>query len=210
VLDPDALLPFAALSLAVALSPGPSWLYVIQSTLTAGRRGSLWSILGNGSGILCHLGAVALGLAALLQTSDLLFLMVKLAGAGYLVWLGVRTLLAPELDVDGVAQGPTRSAWGVYRDGVIMAVLNPKISLLMLALLPQFVVPERGHPLAQVLSLGVIHVSLASLTLLAVASVVLASAGTFSLPPGGRRLLRGSLAALFVVFGLRLALGARG
>lgn len=209
MLDSDALLPFAALSLAVALSPGPSWLYVIQSTLTAGRRGSVWSILGNGSGIFVHLGAVSAGLAAALQTSDLLFLIVKLAGAGYLVWLGVRTLLAPGFGLESVEDSPPRSAWSVYRDGVIMSVLNPKISLLMLALLPQFVAPERGHTLAQVLSLGVVHVSLASLTLVAVASVVLVTAGAFSPPPALRRLLRGSLAALFVGFGLRLALGAR-
>ena len=167
MLNSAQLLSFAGVSLAVALSPGPSWAYVISSTLRGGRQAGFAAVGGNATGILLHTAAVAAGLAALAAQSPALLDLLRQAGAVYLLYLAYRALQSARAGARAPAPPPTvRTTGRIWLGGVTMSVLNPKISLLMLALLPQFVDPARGSTTAQAATLGGLHAAIASLTLI--------------------------------------------
>ena len=158
-----ALLTFAAAALVVLLIPGPAVLYIVARSLAQGRRAGLVSVLGLSTGALAHVAAAALGLSALLVASATAFGVVKSLGAMYLVWLGLRTLLARDAAADIETPAP-RSARRLFRDGVIVSLLNPKIAVFFLAFLPQFADPARGAVAFQVLLLGLLYVGMALVT----------------------------------------------
>lgn len=154
------LLAFLAAALLLAATPGPGVLYILARTLALGRRAGLLSALAVAAGNLCSAVLAALGLAALLAVSALAFTVLKWAGAAYLVWLGVQALLAPPPN----ALAPTGAADArVFRDGVLVALLNPKTALFFAAFLPQFVQPA-APALAQVLALSTLFVAVALAT----------------------------------------------
>ena len=131
----------------------------MSSTLNGGRRAGFAAIAGNATGILVHTAAAAAGVAALIASSPTLFEALRTAGAIYLLYLAYRAARS-----SGVAEGdaPPEKVW---LGGVTMSLLNPKITLLMLALLPQFVDPEAGSTALQAAALGVLHASIASTVL---------------------------------------------
>ena len=151
-----------ALALACVLLiavPGPSVLFVVGRALSYGRGTALASVAGNSAG--CYLAAVcvALGLGPVLQQSDLLFQVVKLAGAGYLVWLGVQAFRhARPLTPGSAAAGVAPSPWRSVRAGVLVGVSNPKVFIIFAAVLPQFVDNHAGHVPAQMLQLALVPV----------------------------------------------------
>jgi threonine/homoserine/homoserine lactone efflux protein len=155
-----SLLGFVAAALVVLVTPGPGVLYVVARSLSQGQRAGLVSALGLSSGALVHVAAATLGLSAILLTSAAAFTVVKLLGAGYLIYLGIRTLQPrrPGADVDAPAP---RSLYRLFLDGVVVSVLNPKIAVFFLAFLPQFVQPGAGPVERQVLFLGMTYVGLA-------------------------------------------------
>ena len=157
------LLVFVPSTLALLAVPGPSVVYVVTRTLEQGRRAGLVSMLGLETGALVHVALSALGVTALLAASDWAFLAVKYAGATYLVVLGMRQLRRRPAGA-GAADSPTTSEARLFRDGVLVDLLNPKTGLFFLAFLPQFVEPVRGPVAGQVLVLGVCFVVLAALT----------------------------------------------
>ena len=159
----STLLTFAAAALVVLLIPGPAVLYIVARSLAQGRRAGFVSVLGLSVGALAHVAAAALGLSALLVASATAFGVVKALGAIYLVWLGVRTLLARDA-ADEMRVPEPRSARRLFRDGVIVSVLNPKIAVFFLAFLPQFADPARGSVARQVLLLGLLYVGMALVT----------------------------------------------
>lgn len=164
MLDPVAALSFAGVSLAVAISPGPSWAYVLSATLNGGRRAGFAAIGGNATGILIHTAAAAAGVAAVVAGSPTLFEALRFAGAAYLLYLAFQAVQAARAGESfGDAAPPARRK--VWLGGVSMSLLNPKILLLMLALAPQFIDPARGSTAAQAATLGVLHATIASLTL---------------------------------------------
>lgn len=153
---------FLTAALVVAVAPGPGIFYVLTRSLKGGRGEGIASSFGNSLGGLVHVFAAALGLSALLMASAAAFTVVKFAGAAYLVYLGVRTLLArdglhdaPETS-DGL-DGSSRSSEAFYQ-GIMAEILNPKAALFFLAFLPQFVNPQ-GSIALQILLLGCISVS---------------------------------------------------
>jgi threonine/homoserine/homoserine lactone efflux protein len=152
---------FVAASVAILIVPGPSVLFVVARGVSLGRRAALVTMLGNETGSLVHVVAVAVGVGAVVARSVLVFNAVKLIGAAYLVYLGVgairhRQQLAAELRAPlGLS---SRRLW---RDGFVVGVTNPKTTLFFLAVLPQFVTPERGHISLQLLTLGVVFLVLA-------------------------------------------------
>jgi len=154
--EPHTLLLFAATALLFAASPGPNFIYVLTRSLSYGRAEGLMSVLGIGTGALFHTLAAVLGLSALLATSALAFSVVKYAGAAYLVYLGVRTLLSRSAQTWDVVEG-TRNHAAAYRQGLVTMILNPKAALYFLAFLPQFVDPSRGTAAGQLLLFGVIQ-----------------------------------------------------
>ncbi len=157
------LLGFVAAALLVLLIPGPGVLYVVARSLNQGRRAGLVSVLGLSVGALVQVGAATAGLSAILLTSATAFGIVKLLGAGYLIYLGVRLLFARQ-PVAGVEAPTPRSLHNLFKDGVIVSVLNPKIAIFFLAFLPQFVEASRGPVPQQILLLGLLYVLLALFT----------------------------------------------
>jgi threonine/homoserine/homoserine lactone efflux protein len=158
--DPSTLVVFMAASLALAAVPGPAVLYIVAQSVDQGRGAGLVSALGIGVGGLVHVAAATIGLSSLLASSATAFTIVKYAGAVYLIVLGVRRLFTREELPDEVAR-PPRARQRLFRDGVIVNVLNPKTALFFLAFLPQFVDPDAAAPALQIFVLGMIFVAIA-------------------------------------------------
>lgn len=162
-----ALSVFLSAAILLAITPGPGIFYVLARSLKGGRRDGVASTLGTALGGFFHVLAAALGLSAILATSAAAFTIVKYAGAAYLVFLGVKTLLAREKPVSDadVTREPTRR---IFWQGVLTEVLNPKTALFFLAFIPQFVDP-RGSVVLQFVVLGTLSVLLNSTADLVVA-----------------------------------------
>ncbi|MDA0183088.1 LysE family translocator [Solirubrobacter phytolaccae] len=156
--SPDVLAFFAATTLALLLIPGPSVLFIVARTLEHGRRGGLESMLGVETGALLHVLAATAGLGALVAASPNALLALKLAGAAYLVWMGVRALRG-RTDLAAAPGGDGK----LYRQGLLVDALNPKTAMFFVAFLPQFVDPT-GNVALQTLVLGLTFVALATLT----------------------------------------------
>jgi threonine/homoserine/homoserine lactone efflux protein len=206
--DTTSLLSFVAAALIVLLSPGPGVLYVSARSLSQGHRAGLVSVFGLSLGALVHVAAATAGLSAILLASSVAFGTVKGLGAAYLIYLGIRTLLAPRAAAT-LEASTRRSLNRILLDGVVVTLLNPKIAVFFLAFLPQFV-DSRGAPVSQqVLMLGLIYVGLALVT----DSSYALFAATIRRWLGGR-LRQGPLpqyatGALYIGLGLNTALNGR-
>ena len=153
------LLAFLAAALVLAVTPGPAVLYIVTRTLSQGRKAGLASVAGVALGNLMNAVVASLGLAVVLLASELAFALIRYAGAAYLVWLGVQALRAPRTTAAPDAPAAV-AAWRVFREGAVVALLNPKTTLFFAAFLPQFIDPSRGAT-AQALSLSVLFVGIA-------------------------------------------------
>lgn len=197
---------FAAASLVLSITPGPGVLYVVTRTLAQGRRAGLASVAGVALGNLGNAAGASIGLAALFAVSSLAFTVVKFAGATYLVWLGILALRAGPGSTPAPAfQAPAFAR--IFRDGLVVALLNPKTALFFAAFLPQFIDPA-GSPIRQSLALGSFFVAIAATTdavyvmAAGAAAPALARAGS----GWGRYLAAGAymgLAAFTLAFGSR-------
>jgi threonine/homoserine/homoserine lactone efflux protein len=153
---------FAVASAAFLAVPGPAVIYIVSRSLAEGRRAGVVSALGIQGGGLVHVIAATIGVSALLASSATAFSVVKYAGAAYLIYLGIRKLREGDPEVEGPgAPVPHRQ---LFWQGVMVNSLNPKTALFFLALLPQFVDPDRGAVAPQVLVLGVLFLVLATLS----------------------------------------------
>ena len=147
---------FSIAAILLLLTPGPAVLYIVARSVEQGRIAGLASVCGITTGTLVHVLAAALGLSALLASSALAFAVVKYAGAGYLIYIGVRRILSRSDLPASPLKLPERSLGRLYRDGFLVNLLNPKTALFFLAFLPQFVDPSRGAVAAQITFLGVL------------------------------------------------------
>lgn len=144
---------YTAACLLLVLAPGPDNLLAIGRGLSQGRLAACVSGLASGAGILFHVTAATFGLTLLMQTSAVAFWVVKLVGAGYLLWLGIKVLRSRSLiSFAPAAMKPLRS---IFATGFLSAALNPKPGLFVLAFIPQFVSPTRGSVSIQMLVYGV-------------------------------------------------------
>jgi len=158
----DRLLTFGLLSFLLIVVPGPSVLFVIGRALTVGRRAALATVAGNSAGVYVQAAAVALGLGLVLERSQLVFSVVKLLGALYLVWLGIQAIRDRKALAEALAAGvPPARGTGAFRDGFLVGVTNPKATIFFAAVLPQFVAPAAGSVPAQMLLLGLVFVGIA-------------------------------------------------
>jgi threonine/homoserine/homoserine lactone efflux protein len=148
---------FCLASIVLALTPGPDMLYIAARAVAQGRGAGMVSALGVHTGVLVHTLAAAVGLSALIATSAAVFTLVKYAGAAYLVYLGIKTILGngESLTLDGAPRARFRV---IYYQGLITNVLNPKVILFFLAFLPQFVDPAQGNISLQIITLGLLMV----------------------------------------------------
>jgi threonine/homoserine/homoserine lactone efflux protein len=150
---------FVLASLVLIVIPGPGVLFVVGRALAHGRRTALATACGHGIGNYVVAACVAVGLGALLQRSASVFVVVKLAGALYLVWLGVQAVRHRKSLAEAfAATGEPRQGWRALRDGVVVGVTNPKSYILFGAVLPQFVNRAAGNVPGQMLLLSVFSV----------------------------------------------------
>jgi threonine/homoserine/homoserine lactone efflux protein len=156
-----SLAVFLLASLVLAVTPGPGVIYVVSRTLAGGRRAGFASVGGGALGNLVNSAFASLGLAAVLAISARAFTAVKLAGAAYLIYLGIRELRRARRALPEIR--PPVTGTRIFRDGFLVALLNPKTALFFGAFLPQFVDPARA-PLAQSLALGAAFVAIAVCT----------------------------------------------
>ncbi|CCK30214.1 lysine exporter protein [Streptomyces davaonensis JCM 4913] len=160
MVSPDRLLAFAAMSFLLIVVPGPSVLFVIGRALAQGRRAALTSVVGNTVGAYVLVLAVALGVGSVVERSVLVFTLLKLAGAAYLVYLGIKAWRGrgalraafAEDAAGAAAHGGLRTFW----EGFAVGVTNPKTIVFFAAVLPQFVDRGAGHVTAQMLLLGLV------------------------------------------------------
>ncbi|ONI83315.1 lysine transporter LysE [Saccharothrix sp. ALI-22-I] len=153
----DRLLAFAAMSFLLIVIPGPSVLFVVGRALAQGKRAALITVLGNTLGAYAAVVAVAVGVGAIVERSAIVFTTLKLVGAAYLVYLGVKAVrqrgaLHASFNGGGPAHGGLRTLW----EGFAVGVANPKTIVFFAAVLPQFVDRAQGHVVAQMLLLGLI------------------------------------------------------
>jgi len=158
--DSSTLLVFGAAALALIVVPGPAVLYIVAQSIDRGRLAGFVSALGVATGGLVHVTAAAIGLSSLLVSSATAFNVVKYAGAGYLIGLGLWTILRRP-DEPAVEKPKERKLSRRYWQGVVVNILNPKTALFFFAFLPQFVDPEKGSAALQIGVLGLLFVTLA-------------------------------------------------
>ena len=195
---------FVAAGLALNLTPGPDMLYVAARGAGEGRSAGIASALGIGVGMLVHIALVAAGLAAVLGAVPVAYLAIRLGGAAYLIYLGVRALAShAALEAATLTPAPLGA---IFRQGVITNVLNPKVALFFLAFLPQFVDASRGNPALQVVALGLLFDTTGTLVNLAVAVGSSRAAARLRAPSVWLQRVTGGI---FIALGLKLALASR-
>lgn len=204
IIDPAKFALFVGVSWALILAPGPDMLYVITRGMAHGRKAGIVSAFGVICGILVHTTATALGLTLIFRTSATAFLIVKFAGAMYLIYLGVKAWL--EKSTFNL-QAPTFSASSqvLFWQGVLSNVLNPKIAIFFLAFLPQFVDKEGGQVPLQMTILGLTFAVFGLCFLAVVGYSAGAIAGWLAHQPNYSRFLQRLAGSMLIGLGLRLA-----
>lgn len=153
MLPPDVLLFFTLASAALALAPGPDNIFVLAQSAVHGWRTGVLVTLGLCTGLLAHIAAVVLGVAAVLQTSALAFAALKAVGAAYLLYLAWQAFRAGSSRIEA-QKGVSLRPRALYGRGILMNISNPKVAIFFLAFLPQFADPARGPVWLQVVALG--------------------------------------------------------
>jgi threonine/homoserine/homoserine lactone efflux protein len=200
---------FLCAGVLLNLAPGPDTLYILGRSIAQGRRAGVASALGICTGSVIHTCAAAFGLSAFLATSAWAFSAVKLAGAAYLIFLGLRALLqrGPDLKVPGKFE---QNDWiAAFRQGVLTNVLNPKVALFFLAFLPQFIDSATPSKMAAFLALGLTFVTTGTIWCLVLAWFAAAFSARLRGNPTVAAVLNRAVGSLFIFLGLRLAVAAR-
>lgn len=157
-----SIVTFAIASVTLLLIPGPAVIYILNRSVSDGREVGLSAVAGLELGNFVHVIAASAGLSAVLATSATAFNTVKWLGAGYLVFVGVRTLLVRPGAVDTSTTATTRRR--SFAQGVVVNLLNPKVALFFLSYLPQFIDPDNGAAWSQALVLGSVFVLIGCIT----------------------------------------------
>jgi threonine/homoserine/homoserine lactone efflux protein len=193
-------------STILAVTPGPGVIYIVTRTLSRGRQAGLASVAGIALGNLANATAASVGLAALLAASATAFAVMKLAGAAYLVFLGIRALRSKPIPAASLV--PARAGMRLFADGFLVALLNPKTALFFAALLPQFITAD-ASPLGQGLVLACVFVSIAACTDTLYVFAAAALGPTFAQTSASRSVGRYVTAAAFFGLGLYAAMAGR-
>ena len=160
--DWSTLAAFTLAAYILIVIPGPAVLYVIARAIEQGKMAGVMSVLGVSFGALIHTLAAALGISAIFAASAVAFNIVKYLGAAYLIYLGITTLRQKPTTTEIVVQAQTH--WQIFRQGLVVNLLNPKTALFFLAFLPQFTDPARGPLWVQMSVLGTIFAVVALLS----------------------------------------------
>jgi len=206
----DIFLPFLGVSAVVIATPGPDTAITIRNTLLGGRTGGVFTALGIASGQTIWALAASGGITALLIASEPLFDAVKYAGAAYLAYLGVQSLMAalrPSLqgqqDIHASGRPPRVSPLRAFKQGVISDIGNPKMAVFFASLLPQFV-PAGAPTFTALLLLGLVFAAM-TFSWLTLYAIVIAKTGDFIRRSSIRRTIEGVTGAVLIGLGLRIA-----
>ena len=196
---------FCLSAIVLSVTPGPDTFYILGRTISQGTKSGIASVLGVSTGVLIHTIAAAIGLSTILATSALVFKIIKLIGAAYLIYLGITMILASN-DTHALNRNnlSSRSLWKIYRQGVITNVLNPKVALFFLSFLPQFIDASHGNVTSFIL-LGITYVFTCTIWYLIVAVFSSAMAVTFQKHTLWIRSINKISGGIFIGLGLNLA-----
>lgn len=196
---------FCLSAIVLSVTPGPDTFYILGRTISQGTNYGIASVLGISTGVLIHTIAAAVGLSTILATSALVFKIIKLIGAAYLIYLGITLILASK-DTHALNKNNLSSSsfWKIYRQGVITNVLNPKVALFFLSFLPQFIDPNHGN-VTSFIFLGIIYVFTCTIWYLVVAGFSSAIARTFQNNPLWIRTINKISGGIFIGLGFNLA-----
>lgn len=199
---------FLAAALVIAITPGPGIFYVAARTLAGGRGEGIASSFGTGLGGLVHVAAGALGVSAIVMASAEAFTVMKLVGAAYLIWLGIKTIREARggMTPGGIEATGSRRA---FREGIVVEALNPKTAAFFLAFIPQFVDPA-GNVALQFIVLGIISVALNTAVDVVVAFLAARVRDGMAERPTFVRRLRQTSGAVLCGLGATLLLARRG
>ena len=205
-----SLAAFALVALGMVLTPGPNMIYLIGRSITQGRLAGFVSLLGVVAGFVFYMLCAAFGLTALLLAVPLAYEAIQWAGAAYLLWLawnavrpGARSALEPRADLPH--DRPAR----LFAMGLVTNLLNPKIAVLYLSLLPQFIDPERGQVLGQAVVLGLAQIAVSFSVNLAIVLAAGSVAAWFRTRPAWLAAQRWLMATVLAGLAVRLALERR-
>ena len=207
------LLIFILAGWLLNITPGPDTALIVARSTQLGLRGGVAAVAGVGCGIMVHITAAALGISALIAASAAAFAVVKFCGAAYLVYMGARMLLTRRASHDDETAGTKKASLPlstVFRQGFITNALNPKVALFFLAFLPQFVDASAPSKALALFLLGVIFNVNGSLWNLIVAFVTARAVRMVRGARSYQRLIDGTIGAIFIAFGVKLALFQRG
>lgn len=196
---------FLAASFILAVTPGPGVFYIVTRSVVQGRRHGIASVLGVALGNLGNAVGASIGLAALFAISTLAFTVVKYAGALYLIYLGIQALRVPPAGANGAPPEPAPLS-RIFRDGFVVALLNPKTAIFFAAFLPQFM-SAGAEPIVQSVALGALFVGIAAVTDTGYALAAGAIAPMLSRARGVRSLGRYLTGGAFIGLGVFTALG---
>jgi threonine/homoserine/homoserine lactone efflux protein len=207
-LSPHTYLAFVAAVVVLCIVPGPDMAYLLGRTVAQGRRAGLVAAVGINAGGYAHVTAAVLGLSAILATSSVAFTVVKIAGAGYLMWIGIRTITsAAKQEADAAYNAAPASMRRIFVEGFLSDALNPKVAIFFLAFLPQFVDRSSGAVSVpvQLLILGVTCNVIAISINVVIVCLASAVTGALRARNAWKAWLNRLLGGLFVALGLRLA-----
>ncbi|MBV5279223.1 MAG: LysE family translocator [Campylobacteraceae bacterium] len=205
MLDMNTLLMFSLASILLALSPGPDNIFVLTQSMVKGAKAGVVITLGLCSGLIFHTSAVALGVAVIFQTSLLAFNLLKIVGAGYLLYLAYMAFKDASKTTLHVDQKPL-SFGTMYRRGIVMNVTNPKVSIFFLAFLPQFTNPQNGHVTLQIFTLGALFMVCALVVFSLIAFLSSKIGAWFTQTKNGEKILNRLAGTVFAALALKLAL----
>jgi threonine/homoserine/homoserine lactone efflux protein len=208
MLSIETIVTFSVASIALGVAPGPDNLFVLTQSALHGRSAGIAVMLGLCTGLIGHSLAVALGVAAVFQTSALAFSVLKIIGAGYLLYLAWKAFRASAEKLGG-EQGGEIGRWKLYRRGIIMNITNPKVSIFFLAFLPQFVDARRGPISLQILALGGLFILATILVFGSVALLAGTLGAWLNRSSRAQRILNGVAGAIFVCLALKLTTAER-
>ena len=198
---------FVFSGLLLNITPGPDTAYIIGRSIQFGWRGGAAAVTGICTGCLVHVFGAAIGLSALLMASSSAFALLKLAGAAYLLLVGIQMLLSQRQPLaDVAAPGGEMSLRKVFWQGALTNVLNPKVALFFLAFLPQFVAADSPHKALAFLLLGGIFIFNSTLWCLGIAAFAARAASRIRRSEGVMVWINRVLGGLFVYLGFRVAM----
>ncbi|MCB1954534.1 MAG: LysE family translocator [Rhodocyclaceae bacterium] len=200
---------FVLASLLLIVTPGQDMLLVMSRSIGQGAGAGVASAAGVSVGLVGHTLLATLGLGAILQASEWLFLALKLAGAAYLVWLGIGLLRSGGAD-PALMAGERRPLWRLFLDGALSNVMNPKIAIFYFAFLPQFVMPGASRPTLSIFALGLCFAALTFLVKAPIGVLAGRLSSWLRARPAVLRTINRCSGLMLLVLGLRLAFERRG